>query len=187
VACWDQKDQASYCYRNKSGIDVDALAGITDCFGSIGKDRAGELGLEVLPGEAWIEQDVEILVPAAVENQIASNVNKISRSVRIIAEGADGSTTPEADEVLSERGIFVIPDLLANAAGVICSYFEQVQSNMNYYWQRDEVLGKLDVMITSAFENVRQVAQRENIHMRDAAYYIAVARVAKACTDRGWL
>jgi glutamate dehydrogenase (NAD(P)+) len=187
VACWDQKDQASYCFRKKSGIDPVELAGITDCFGSIDKDRAGELGLEVLPGEAWIEQDVEILIPAAVENQIASNVDKIGRSVKIIAEGADGSTTPEADKALADRGVFLIPDLLANAAGVVCSYFEQVQSNMNYYWQRDEVLGKLDVKMTSAFENVREVARREGIQMRDAVYYIAVARVAQAVSDRGWL
>jgi len=187
VACWDQKDQTSHCFRKKTGIDVEALAGITDCFGSIDKDRAADLGLEVLPGEAWIEQDVEILIPAAVENQIAGNVDRIGRGVKIVAEGADGSTTPEAERALTERGVFMIPDLLANAGGVICSYFEQVQSNMNYYWQKDEVLGKLDVKMTSAFESVRQVALREGISMRDAAYYIAVARVCQACIDRGWL
>jgi glutamate dehydrogenase (NAD(P)+) len=187
VACWDQKDQTSYCFRRKSGIDVETLAGITDCFGSIDKQKAGDMGLEILPGETWIEQDVEILIPAAVENQIAANFDRIGRNVKIIAEGADGSTTPEAERALTERGIFMIPDLLANAAGVICSYFEQVQSNTNHYWQKDEVLGKLDVKMTSAFENVRQVALREGISMRDAAYYIGVARVAQACTDRGWL
>ena len=130
---------------------------------------------------------MEILIPAAVENQIAGNVDRIGRGVKIVAEGADGSTTPEAERALTERGVFMIPDLLANAGGVICSYFEQVQSNMNYYWQKDEVLGKLDVKMTSAFESVRQVALREGISMRDAAYYIAVARVCQACIDRGWL
>jgi glutamate dehydrogenase len=188
VACWDEKDHTSYCFRKKPGIDFEALRGITDCFGTIDKDAASRLGLEVFPGEAWIEQEVEILVPSAVENQIkADNVHKISSSVKIIAEGADGPTTPEADQFVAERGLFLIPDLLANAAGVICSYFEQVQSNMNYYWQKDEVLGKLDVMMTSAFEQVVQLARKKGMYTRDAAYYIAVARVAQACVDRGWL
>ena len=187
VACWDQKDQTSYCYRRKAGIDSEALLSITDRFGSIDKERALEQGLEVLPGDAWIEQDVEILIPAALENQIASNAHKLSKGVKIIAEGADGPTTPEADEIIRKRNVFLIPDLLANAAGVICSYFEQVQSNMNYYWQKDEVLGKLDVKMTSAFEQVTELAQDKEMYMRDAAYYIAVARVAQACIDRGWL
>jgi glutamate dehydrogenase len=188
VACWDQKDQTSYCFRKKSGIDFDRLLDITDRFGGIDKDRARDEEYEVLPGEAWIEQNVEILVPAAVENQITSdNVHKMSGTVKIIAEAADGPTTPEADAVIAERSIFLIPDLLANAGGVICSYFEQVQSNMNYYWQKDEVLGKLDDTMTFAFEQVMQMAKKKEMYMRDAAYYIAVARVAQACSDRGWI
>jgi glutamate dehydrogenase len=188
VACWDQKDQKSYCFRRDAGIDFEELLTITDRFGGIDKEGAGRLGFEVLPGDAWIEQDVEILIPAALENQITlDNVERIAKRVRIIAEGADGPTTPEADEVISKRKVFLIPDLLTNAGGVICSYFEQVQSNMNYYWQKDEVLGKLDVKITSAFEQVMQLATKKGMSMRDAAYYIAVARVAQACTDRGWL
>ena len=101
-----------------------------------------ELGYEVLPGDAWIEQNVDILIPAALENQItAENVNKISSQVKVIAEAANGPTTNDADKVINEKGIFVIPDFLANAGGVTCSYFEQVQCNMNYYWEKDEVLG----------------------------------------------
>ena len=187
VACWDQKDQTSYCFRKRSGIDVEALACITDCFGSIDKSRAGELGLEVLPGEDWIAQDVEILIPAAVENQIATNVDKIGKAVKIVAEGADGSTTPEAEKSLTERGVFMIPDLLANAAGVICSYFEQVQSNMNYYWEMDEVLGKLDVKMTAAYAAVSDLARKQNLYMRDAAYVVSINRVVTACRDRGWI
>jgi glutamate dehydrogenase len=188
VACWDQKDQTSYCFKKESGIDFAAIVSITDRFGGIQKDRALELGYEVLPGEAWIEQDVEILIPAALENQITSdNVSRISKNVRIIAEGANGPTTPEADEVIDGRRIFLIPDLLANSGGVICSYFEQVQSNMNYYWEKDEVLGKLDVKMTSAFNGIVQLAKKKKLYMRDAAYYIAVARVVQACKDRGWL
>ena len=188
VSCWDQKEGTSYCFRKKPGVDFEDLIEITDRFGGIDKDRAGERGYEVLPGEAWIEQDVEILVPAALENQITSaNVAGMSKKVRIILEGADGSTTPEADRIVADRGIFLVPDLLASAGGVICSYFEQVQSNMNYYWQKDEVLGKLDVKMTSAFEEVYGLAKKKNMQMRDAAYYIAVARVAQACSDRGWI
>lgn len=188
VACWDQKDQTSYCFRREAGIDFEELLTVTDRFGGIDKEGAGRLGFEILTGDAWIEQDVEILIPAALENQITlDNVERISRRVRIIAEGADGPTTPEADEVISKREVFLIPDLLTNAGGVICSYFEQVQSNMNYYWQKDEVLGKLDVKMTSAFEQVMQLAMKKGMSMRDAAYYIAVARVAQACADRGWL
>jgi glutamate dehydrogenase (NAD(P)+) len=188
IACWDQKDQTSYCFRQRSGIDCEALSGITDHFGGIDKERAGEQGYEVLPGEAWVEQNVEILIPAAIENQItAESTNRIPKTVKIIAEGAHGPTSPEADRIIAERGIFLIPDLLANAGGVVCSYFEQVQSNMNYYWEKDEVLGKLDVKMTCAFEQVLQLAQKKEMYVRDAAYYIAVARVAQACFDRGWL
>ena len=93
----------------------------------------------------------------------------------------------EADVVLQKRNILVLPDFLANAGGVTCSYFEQVQSNMNYYWSKDEVLGKLDVRMTSAFLDVHDVSDKENLSMRDAAYVIAFGRVAEACRDRGWI
>jgi glutamate dehydrogenase len=188
VSCWDHKDHTSYCYRKEPGINFDELHGVTDNFGGIDKDRANELGYDVLPGDAWLEQDVDILIPAALENQItADNVKKISNKVKIIAEGANGPTTPEADKIIAERNIFIIPDLLANAGGAICSYFEQVQSNMNYYWERDEVLGKLDVKMTNAFVSVLDLAKKKMLSMRDAAYYIAVVRVAQACKDRGWV
>ena len=161
---------------------------ITDRFGGIDKDKAKDLGYEILAGDAWLEQDVDILIPAALENQITKdNVNKISKKVKIIAEGANGPTTPEADEVIAKRGIFLIPDLLANAGGVTCSYFEQVQCNMNYFWEKDEVLGKLDSKMTSAFIAASDLARKRKIYMRDAAYIIAVGRVAQACKDRGWI
>jgi glutamate dehydrogenase (NAD(P)+) len=188
VSCWDQADQTSYAYRKIDGIDIDELAGIADAFGGIDKTRAQALGYEVLPGDEWIAQEVDILIPAALENQLrADNVGRIHPRVRIVAEGANGPTTPEADRVLQERGIFVIPDFLANAGGVTCSYFEQVQSNTNYYWEKDEVLGKLDVKMTSAFAAVSELARRQQLFMRDAAYVIAISRVAKACHDRGWV
>jgi glutamate dehydrogenase (NAD(P)+) len=154
----------------------------------VDRAKAEKMGYEVLPGDAWLEQGADILIPAALENQItASNANRIGKRAKIIAEGASGPTAPEADRVIQERGIFLIPDLLANAGGVTCSYFEQVQSNTNYYWEKDEVLGKLDVMMTSAFITVSDMAKGRKMSMRDAAYAIAVARVAQACRDRGWV
>jgi glutamate dehydrogenase (NAD(P)+) len=187
ASSWDQEDQTSYTFRKLSGVDADELLSITDRFGGIDKEKAKGLGYEVLPGGAWIEQDVDILIPAALENQITGEtVLKIKPSVKVIAEGANGPTTPEADKVIQERGIYVIPDFLANAGGVTCSYFEQVQCNMNYFWEKDEVLQKLDTKMTSAFHAVAELARKRDLYMRDAAYVIAVSRVAKACKDRGW-
>jgi glutamate dehydrogenase (NAD(P)+) len=188
VSCWDQADHCSYTYRKREGVDLPQLLSITDRFGGIDKAKATTLGYELLPGDAWIEQDVDILIPAAIENQLTGEtVGKIGSKVRIIAEGANGPTTPEADAQIRKRGILLIPDFLANAGGVTCSYFEQVQSNMNYFWEKDEVLGKLDVKMTAAYYAVSELARRENLYMRDAAYAIAIGRVAKACHERGWV
>jgi glutamate dehydrogenase (NAD(P)+) len=188
VSCWDQTDQTAYSFRKKDGVDLDELLGITDNFGGIDKAKAKDLGYEVLPGDAWIEQDVDILLPCALENQItAENVGKITKRVKLIAEGANGPTTPEADKVIHERGIYMLPDFLANAGGVTCSYFEQVQSNMNYFWERDDVLSRLDVKMTAAFIAVSDLARKRKLYMRDAAYVISVNRVAQACRDRGWV
>jgi len=188
VACWDQGDQTSYTYRKKGGVNIEELLTITDRFGGIDKAKAESLGYERLPGDAWIEQDVDILIPAAIENQVnAESVKKIAPRVKVVAEGANGPTTPEADGVLKERKIFVIPDFLANAGGVTCSYFEQVQSNQNYFWTKDEVLSRLDEKMTSAFKAVSELARTRKLFMRDAAYVIAVSRVANACKDRGWV
>jgi glutamate dehydrogenase (NAD(P)+) len=188
VSSWDQEDQTSYSFYKKTGVNLEELWKITDRFGGINKNKAKDLGYQVLPGEAWIEQDVDILIPAAIEHQItADNVKKIGKRVKIIAEGANGPTTPEADKVIHERGIFLIPDFLANAGGVTCSYFEQVQSNMNYYWEKDEVLGKLDLKMTAAYLSVSELARKRKLFMRDAAYVISVSRVAQACKDRGWV
>jgi glutamate dehydrogenase len=188
VSCWNHKDQTAYTYRKTSGINLDALLKITDRFGDIDKEKAKALEYEVLSGDDWLKQDVDILLPAAIENQITGeNVQAISSRIKLIAEGANGPTTPEADKALQQRGIFVIPDFLANAGGVTCSYFEQVQSNTNYYWEKDEVLGKVDLKMTAAFHAVHDLACKQKLFMRDAAYAIAVSRVAKACKDRGWL
>ncbi len=188
VSCWDHKEQKSFTYRKKDGLNLNELLEITNRFGEIDRQKAMDLGYEVLPGEAWIEQEVDILVPAALENQINANtVNSIKPSVKLIAEGANGPTTIEADQVIQSKNIWVIPDFLANAGGVTCSYFEQVQCNTNYYWPLDEVLTKLDNIMTKAYHSVSELARSRNLYMRDAAYMIAISRVAEACKMRGWV
>ncbi len=188
IACWDQQDQTSYTFKKEDGMSLSELKSITDRFGSINKEKAKEKRYEILPGDQWLSQDVDILIPAALENSItAENASLISPDVKIIAEGANGPTTPEADEIINAKNIMVIPDFLANAGGVICSYFEQVQSNMNYFWTKDEVLGKLDDKMTSAFYAVMELSKKRSIPLRDAAYIIAISRVSEACRLRGWV
>ena len=188
VASWDQQAATSHVFRKVPRVDPDELTAITDRFGGIDVAQARARGYEVLPGDTWLEQEVDILIPAALENQItADSARRMHPRVRVMAEAANGPTTPEADAIIQNRGIFLIPDFLANAGGVTCSYFEQVQSNMNYYWDKDEVLGKLDVKMTTAFHAVSELASTRRLSMRDAASVIAVNRVAKACRDRGWV
>ncbi len=188
VSSWSQPHKKSFSFRKAEGIQLEELLTITDSFGGIHADKARDLGYEVMDGNAWLEQEVEILIPAAMENQItAKNVGLIKPSVKILAEGANGPTSPEAALHIEQRKIFTIPDFLANAGGVTCSYFEQVQSAMNYYWEKEEVLSKLDVKMTSAYIAVSDFAQMNNLSLRDAAYVISVDRVARACHSRGWV
>ena len=188
VSSWDPDAGSPVAFRKLDGIDLQELRQSSDRLGNINPAKARDLGYEILDGEAWLSQEVEILIPAALESQINSqNVGSISDRVRIIAEGANGPTTPEAEEAINSRGIFVIPDILANAGGVTCSYFEQVQSNMNYYWPLSEVLSKLDRTLTAAFVAVSDLAGSKSLSMRDAALVIAIDRVATQCRERGWL
>jgi glutamate dehydrogenase (NAD(P)+) len=188
VSSWNQAEQKSVSYFKAAGVDLDQLRAITDRFGGIDTGKAGALGYEILAGEAWLDRDVDILIPAAIENQITgANVAKIAARVKVIVEGANGPTTPEADAVIEKRGIFVIPDFLANAGGVTCSYFEQVQCNMNYFWERDDVLQKLDAKMTAAYHSISGLARKQKMYMRDAAYVVAINRVAEACKLRGWV
>jgi len=173
---------------SKDGITFEKLMASIDKFGTIDPAKAKAYGWEQLDADAWIEQDVTVLIPAAQENMInAENVAKIKPSVKIIAEGANGPTTPEADVVIQKKGIFLIPDFLCNAGGVTCSYFEQVQCNMNYFWEKEEVLTKLDQKMTNGFKAVSALAREKKVYMRDAAYMISIKRVAEACHLRGWV
>ncbi|HEY9075244.1 MAG TPA: Glu/Leu/Phe/Val dehydrogenase [Anaerolineaceae bacterium] len=191
VACvsfWDREDRTSYTVSHPDGINPRFLQSITDQYGAIHKDKARAAGYVIESGDAWIKKDVDVLIPAALEGQInADTVQAISPRVRLIAEGANGPTTPEADEVIKSRGIFMIPDFLCNAGGVTVSYFESVQNDMNYYWTKEEVLQRLDTKMTSAFNSVLDMAVKENVYMRDAAYMVAIDRVVKAMELRGWI
>ncbi|WP_306599014.1 Glu/Leu/Phe/Val dehydrogenase [Geothrix sp. 21YS21S-2] len=188
ISCWDNTDKVPYTYRCKDGIAFDKLMASIDKFGTIDPAKAKANGWEQLAADAWIEQDVTVLIPAAQENMInAENVAKIRPSVKIIAEGANGPTTPEADVVIQQKGIFMIPDFLCNAGGVTCSYFEQVQCNMNYFWEKEEVLSKLDQKMTNGFKAVSALAREKKVYMRDAAYMISIKRVAEASHLRGWV
>ncbi len=188
VSCWDNNDKTAYTYSHPDGIDPHFLQSITDQYGTIDKDRAHAAGYLIEDGDAWIGKEADVLMPGALEGQInAETVNQISDRVKIVAEGANGPTTPEADEVLERRGIFNIPDFLCNAGGVTCSYFEGVQNDMNYYWSKKEVLERLDTKMTQAFQSVLEMSEKEKVYMRDAAYMVAIARVVEAMELRGWI
>jgi glutamate dehydrogenase/leucine dehydrogenase len=151
------------------------------------KNKTGSVvdysGSSFITNEQLLELECDILVPAALENQI-TDANAANIKVKIVAEGANGPVTPEADEILFKNGVFVIPDILANSGGVIVSYFEQVQNQMNYYWSEEEVRAKLKDTITKAFNDVLNMSKQHNVNMRVAAYMLAVKRVADATLAR---
>ncbi|MFN3741197.1 MAG: Glu/Leu/Phe/Val family dehydrogenase [Anaerolineales bacterium] len=142
-------------------------------------------GAQFVSNEEILELDVTILIPAALENVInESNADRIK--AKIIAELANGPTTPEADKILYQKGVYVIPDFLCNAGGVTVSYFEMVQNAYGYYWEEEEVHERLDKKMTKAFWTVHEMAQQRKVHNRLAAYLVAVSRVAEAVRLRGW-
>jgi glutamate dehydrogenase len=188
VSCWDRNDRTSYTFTRNEGINAHELMSITDAYGTIDKSQATKLGYKVEDGGEWISKDVDVLIPAALEGQVtAETVKKVSSRVRMVAEGANGPTTPEADSVFKKNGIFVIPDFLCNAGGVTTSYFESVQNDMNYYWTKQEVLERLDTKMTQAFHAVLDMSESQKVYMRDAAYMVAIDRVVKAMQLRGWI
>jgi glutamate dehydrogenase (NAD(P)+) len=188
VSYWDRGDRMPYTVSHPDGVSPRFLQSITDQYGSIDKSQAIQAGYKIEDAEAWIAKDVDVLIPGALEGQInAETVKRVSSRVRLVAEGANGPTTPEADEFFKKNGVFVIPDFLCNAGGVTVSYFESVQNDMNYYWTHSEVLDRLDIKITEAFNSVLELAESEKVYMRDAAYMVAIGRVVKAMELRGWL
>ncbi len=188
VSCWDKADKCSYTYKKEAGVCFEELKSVTDKYGTVDWARAKELGYERLAGDEWMKLPVEVLIPAALDRAITEeNWEQVASTVKIIVEGANGPTTPEAEKNLLARGVTIVPDFLANAGGVTCSYFEQVQCNMNYYWTREEALQKLEASMVSATKGVLQMAAERKVCLRDAAYMIAIDRVVKACRMRGWI
>lgn len=191
ISCWDPKDKKVYTYSCEKGINPkDLLAPETlDKFGTIDSEKAKSFGWKQEAGDAWLSKNVNVLIPAALGQSVTQdNVNDINfDTVKIYAEAANTPTTLEADEVLKEKGVYLIPDFICNAGGVTVSYFEEVQNNMNYYWPKDEVLEKLDHIMTNAFNAVADLAVEKKCYTRDAAYLIAIQRVAKAVEGRGWV
>jgi glutamate dehydrogenase (NAD(P)+) len=143
-------------------------------------------GSEPIDRDAVLELEVDILYPAALENAIShTNADKIK--ARIVCELANGPTTPEADIVLYDKGIHVIPDILASAGGVTVSYFEMVQDNYSFFWDEDTVYQRQDVKLTKAYHTVEKAIKERKVHPRLAAMVVGVARVAEACKLRGWV
>lgn len=167
---------------NKDGLDADELIKHKLNEGTV----SGFPGSSPITNEELLELPVMVLFPSALENQITqANADRIK--AKFSCELANGPTTPEADEILYKKGVFVLPDFLANAGGVTVSYFEQVQNTYNFYWDLDQVHQRLDRKMTSAFKAVYEMHVDQGVNMRQAAYLVAVARVAEACKLRGWV
>ncbi|OUM84681.1 MAG: glutamate dehydrogenase [Bacillus thermozeamaize] len=168
---------------NPDGIDPQEALTVKEKTGSVIylNDKAKRITNNEL-----LELEVDILVPAALEDQInEENADRIH--AKIVAEAANGPTTPEADQILYNKGVHVIPDILANAGGVTVSYFEWVQNLMNYYWTEEEVNNRLEQKMVDAYHRVYQMHKDKNVDMRTAAYMVSIARIVEAMAARGWI
>jgi glutamate dehydrogenase (NAD(P)+) len=167
-------------FHNENGIDVDAAIAHANKHRSL----EGFDGAEAIDPEELLTLDVDVLVPAALENVITTkNAPKIR--AKVICEGANGPTTAAADPILDEKGIFVIPDILANAGGVTVSYFEWVQDRMGYFWSEADVNQRLAGIMTRSFQDVLQLSKQHKVNMRTAAYMVSISRVATVHRLRG--
>jgi glutamate dehydrogenase (NAD(P)+) len=165
---------------NPKGLNITAVLAHKESTGSL----RGFRDADSISNDRLLELECDVLVPAALENQITlANASRIR--AKIVAEAANGPTTPGADEVLHKNGVFLIPDILANAGGVTVSYFEWVQSLQAFFWEEAQVNHHLEKVMTRAFNEVLSIAKKFNVHMRAAAYILAVGRVAEATRIRG--
>jgi glutamate dehydrogenase/leucine dehydrogenase len=165
---------------SKTPMDADKLIAYKEKTGSV----VGYPGSQPISGKELLQMDVDVLSPSALENTILPDIAKGIKA-KVIAECANGPTTPEADKILHKNGVFVIPDILANSGGVIVSYLEWVQNLERISWTEAEVNGMLEKKITGAFYDVHAAAQKYNVDMRTAAMIVAVARVADAVKTLG--
>lgn len=166
---------------DEDGLDIDYLLEKRDSFGTV-----TNLFENTISNKELFAKDCDILIPAAIANQITEdNARDIKAS--IIVEAANGPTTLEATKILTERGILLVPDVLASSGGVTVSYFEWVQNNMGYYWDAEEVAEKLQSNLLNAFEKVYEASERHKVNMRLAAYIVGIRRVAEAARFRGWV
>ncbi|WP_173107370.1 Glu/Leu/Phe/Val family dehydrogenase [Bacillus sp. KH172YL63] len=167
--------------HDPAGLDIDYLLDRRDSFGTV-----TTLFENTISNKELLELECDILVPAAISNQITEeNVYDIKAS--IVVEAANGPTTFEATRILSERGILLVPDVLASAGGVTVSYFEWVQNNQGYYWTEEEVNEKLYAKLVEAFNNVYETSQNRRVNMRLAAYMVGARKMAEASRFRGWV
>ncbi|TLS33625.1 Glu/Leu/Phe/Val family dehydrogenase [Geobacillus thermoleovorans] len=164
-----------------NGLDIPYLLDRRDSFGTV-----TTLFENVITNQELLEKECDILVPAAVANQITRD-NAANIRAKIVVEAANGSTTLEATKILTERGVLLVPDVLASAGGVTVSYFEWVQNNQGYYWTEEEVVEKLKEKLTSAFHRVYELAESRRVDMRMAAYMIGLRQTAEAARYRGWV
>ena len=179
IVAFSNTDVAIY---NENGIDMEAVIKDYEENGRIVENKG--YGKD-FTNEELLELEVDVLAPCALEYQITSeNADRIK--AKVITEGANGPTTPEADEILYKKGIVVIPDILANAGGVVVSYFEWVQNLQGYYWSFDEVQEKEDTVLSNAFEDVWSIADEFKVDLRNAAYMSSIRRIEKAMKFRGW-
>ena len=174
-------DTAGGIYSEK-GLDADEVMSHKKKTGSV----AGFPGASAISNEDLLELDVSLRMPSAIE-QVITDANAAKIKAKIICELANGPTTPEADEVLAKNGVHIIPDFLANAGGVTVSYFEMVQNFYMYYWTEEEVHTRLDQKMSGAYHAVLHASRKHSINMRQAAYVVAVQRVAEAMKTRGWV
>ncbi|MCF7530391.1 Glu/Leu/Phe/Val family dehydrogenase [Neisseria lisongii] len=167
---------------NENGLDMDAIIKEFQANGFV-TNEAG-YGKEITNAEL-LALDVDVLAPCALENQITSE-NAAQVRAKIVVEGANGPTTPEADAILHQNGVLVVPDILANCGGVVVSYFEWVQNLQGYYWEFDEVQEKETVVLRRAFNDIWNLAQEYQVDLRTASYMMSIRRVEKAMKLRGW-
>jgi glutamate dehydrogenase (NAD(P)+) len=167
-------------FYNAKGIDIAAA------IAHVNKHRSleGFMGGDEISGDELLTMDVDVLVPAALENVITTK-NAPRIRARVICEGANGPTTAAADPILDEKGIFVIPDILANAGGVTVSYFEWVQDRMGYFWSENDVNERLGTIMVRSFQDVLQLSRQHKVNMRTAAYMLSISRVATVHRLRG--